>query len=196
MSQTSGSEYRGKEFATAWRSGIGSREDSAGLAIPASQRIARCVREELAPAAPAYGPFEWVALGYLAISSALIVIFAGNLAHPLRLLGVQALVAMLIVALCRAEANVWSPTSMSPMEGFDATRSCRRTWTQRFWHFWRHWYPHLFFLFCFEELGALVHLVSPRWQDAKLIAFDHRLTGVHPVIWLEQFATAGRNEFM
>jgi len=122
--------------------------------------------------------------------------FCGELAHPLRLLGVQALVAMLIVALCRAEANVWSPTSMSPMEGFDATRSCRRTWTQRFWHFWRHWYPHLFFLFCFEELGALVHLVSPRWQDAKLIAFDHRLTGVHPVIWLEQFATAGRNEFM
>ena len=196
MSQTSGGEYRGKEFATAWRSGIGSRKDSAGLAIPASQRIARCVREELAPAAPAYGPFEWVALGYLAISSALIVIFAGNLARPLRLLGVQALVAMLIVALCRAEANVWSPTSMSPMEGFDATRSCGRTWTQRFWHFWRHWYPHLFFLFCFEELGALVHLVSPRWQDAKLIAFDHWLTGVHPVIWLEQFATAGRNEFM
>jgi len=68
--------------------------------------------------------------------------------------------------------------------------------TQRFWHFSRHWYPHLFFLFCFEELGALVHLVSPRWQDAKLIAFDHWLTGVHPAIWLEQFVTAGRNEFM
>jgi len=41
-----------------------------------------------------------------------------------------------------------------------------------------------------------VHLVSPRWQDAKLIAFDHWLTGVHPAIWLEQFATTGRNEFM
>jgi membrane-associated phospholipid phosphatase len=44
-------------------------------------------------------------------------------------------------------------------------------------------------------LGVLVHLVSPRWQDAKLIAFDHWLTGVHPSIWLEQFATPGRNEF-
>jgi len=33
-------------------------------------------------------------------------------------------------------------------------------------------YPHLFFLFCFEEMAKLVHLVSPGWQDAKQIAFD------------------------
>jgi membrane-associated phospholipid phosphatase len=116
------------------------------------------------------------------------------LAHPLRLLSVQALVGCGIVALCRAEANVWTGTAKSPMQGFGAIGGC--TLTQRFWHFWRHWYPHLFFLFCFEELGALVHLVSRRWQDAKLIAFDHWLTGVHPSIWLEQFATVGRNEFM
>jgi membrane-associated phospholipid phosphatase len=42
----------------------------------------------------------------------------------------------------------------------------------------------------------LVHLISPDWQDAKLIAFDFWLTGVHPSIWLEQFATTARNEFM
>jgi membrane-associated phospholipid phosphatase len=81
------------------------------------------------------------------------------------------------------------------VDGRTAKNGCP-TLTQRFWHFWRHWYPHLFFLFCFEELGALVHLVSPQWQDAKLIAFDHWLTGVHPAIWLEQFVTPGRNEFM
>jgi membrane-associated phospholipid phosphatase len=146
-----------------------------------------------------------VALGYLAISSTLIVIFAANLAHPLRLLSVQILVALLIAALCRAEANVWTPASTSltaseertaPSAGLGASRNGCPTLTQRFWHFWRHWYPHLFFLFCFEELGALVHLVSPQWQDARLIAFDHWLTGVHPAIWLEQFATVGRNEFM
>lgn len=39
-------------------------------------------------------------------------------------------------------------------------------------------------------------LVTPHWQDAKLLAFDHWLTGVTPSIWLEQFATHGRNEFM
>jgi len=197
MNHTSEREYRENEFATVWPPGIGSPEDGARLRVFDSQRGgAKSLRAKLAASAAAYGPFEWVALGYLAVSSALIVIFAANLAHPLRLLSVQALVALLIVALCRAEVNVWTPTSMSAIESFDTSRKRSRTLTQRFWHFSRHWYPHLFFLFCFEELGALVHLVSPRWQDAKLIAFDHWLTGVHPAIWLEQFATAGRNEFM
>jgi len=192
----SGTDYRGDEFAAAWQPSIGSRVDNAPLTLSASRRdVAAKLRAELAASAAAYGPFEWVALGYLAISSALIAMFARNLAHPLRLLSVQVLVALLIVALCRAEANVWSPTS--PVAGLERTaKNGCPTFTQRFWHFWRHWYPHLFFLFCFEELGALAHLVSPRWQDAKLIAFDHWLTGVHPAIWLEQFATPGRNEFM
>src|SRR5713101_2656202 len=184
MSHTSGSEYRRNEFATTWPPGIGSRQDGPCLTVPTSQRgIATSLRTELAASAAAYGPFEWVALGYLALSSALIVMFARNLAHPLRLLSVQVLVALLIVALCRAEANVWTPTSTSAIERLGASRNGSPTLTQRFWHFSRHWYPHLFFLFCFEELGALVHLVSPRWQDAKRIAFDHWLTGVHPAIW-------------
>jgi membrane-associated phospholipid phosphatase len=192
----SGTEYRGDEFAAAWQPSIASRVDNAPLTLSASRRdVAANLGAESAASAAAYGPFEWVALGYLAISSALIAMFVRNLAHPLRLLSVQVLVALLIVALCRAEANVWSPTS--PAAGLERTaKNGCPPFTRRFWHFWRHWYPHLFFLFCFEELGALAHLVSPRWQDAKLIAFDHWLTGVHPAIWLEQFATPGRNEFM
>src|SRR5216683_3554604 len=198
MRRTSGSESRGTELSTVWQPSISPPEDRTGLEIYDSQRgLTRVLHAELAASAAAYGPFEWVALGYLAVTSALIVIFATNLAHPLRLLSVQALVALLIVALCQAEANVWSPIATSPIAGGErtATIGCPAL-AQRFWHFWRHWYPHLFFLFCFEELGALVHLVSRRWQDAKLIAFDHWLTGVHPAIWLEQFATPGRNEFM
>jgi membrane-associated phospholipid phosphatase len=198
MSRTSGTEYQRNEFATGWQPGIRSPEARARVTVFVAQRDKRKTLPAESPlAAPVYGPFEWVALGYLAITSALIVIFAGNLAHPLRLLSVQALVALLITALCRAEANVWTPIPTSRMNrgGRTARNGCP-TFTQRFWHFWRHWYPHLFFLFCFEELGVLVHLVSPRWQDAKLIAFDHWLTGVHPAIWLEQFATPARNEFM
>ena len=192
MNQGSRTQYRGNEIAAAWRPGIGSHSERAGLAILGSQRgITGSVR---ASWAAAYGPFEWVALGYLAISSALVVIFSGNLAHPLRLLCVQGLMTLVILALCRAEANVWSATVPTRIER-TARIGCA-TFTQRFWHFWRHWYPHLFFLFCFEEMSVLVHLVSPRWQDAKLIALDHWLTGVHPAIWLEQFATPGRNEFM
>jgi membrane-associated phospholipid phosphatase len=146
--------------------------------------IAAALRRELAVAWAACGAFEWVALGYLALSSALIVTFAENLTHPLRLLALQACVAGLILILCRGTDILVSPGSqVSPL-------------AQKFWHFCRHWYPHLLFLFCFEELGHLVHLVSPRWQDAKLIAFDYWLTGVHPAIWLEHFATPGRNDFM
>src|SRR5439155_1933272 len=66
----------------------------------------------------------------------------------------------------------------------------------RICHFWRHWYPHLFFLFCFEELRYLVHLVHRGWFDAKLAGFDAWLTGVNPSLWLERFAHPALNEFM
>jgi membrane-associated phospholipid phosphatase len=140
--------------------------------------------DELAAISAAYGPFECVALGYMAFTSVLIVIFAENLVHPVRLLSIHGLVAGLILLLCRRTDILLSTPSQT------------RTFTQKFWHFWRHWYPHLFFLFCFEELAYLVHLVGPSWQDARLIDFDFWLTGVHPAIWLEQFATPARNEFM
>jgi membrane-associated phospholipid phosphatase len=130
------------------------------------------------------GAFEWIALGYLGLSSALILVFAENLAHPFRLVGMQAFVALIIFALCRAGARAE-----------EQAQSDGRSLTTRFWHFWRHWYPHLFFLFCFEELAYLVHLVNRGWEDSKLIAFDHWMFGVHPSVWLEQFATPMRNDF-
>ena len=45
-------------------------------------------------------------------------------------------------------------------------------------------------------MAKLVHLFSPGWQDAKLMAFDHWLTGVNPSLWLERFAHPALNEFM
>jgi len=138
---------------------------------------------ELARAWPALGTFEHVALGYLCLSSAMVAAFSRNLAHPSRLIAVNAAVALVIFLLCAAAAR-------------SASRAERQgvTWAARFWHFWRHWYPHLFFLFCFEELAYLVHLVNPNWQDAKLIAFDHWLFRVHPSVWLERFGTPLRND--
>src|SRR4029077_13743071 len=132
MRRTSGSEYRETECATPWQAGISSPGDRACLKVfDARSGMARSLRAELADSA-AYGTFERVALGYLAVSSALIVIFAANLAHPLRLLGVQSLVALLIVALCRAEANVWTTSSMPRSECFVDSRKRFRTLTQRF----------------------------------------------------------------
>src|SRR5262249_55544858 len=117
-----------------------------------TQRILGILKRELPRTWDACGPFEWVTFGYLGLSSTLIATFARNLAHPVRLVTTQALVAFLILALCRV-----------------AVRSDQRTvrdgekFSTKFWRFWRHWYPHLFFLFCFEELGHLVHLVNPGW---------------------------------
>jgi membrane-associated phospholipid phosphatase len=147
--------------------------------------IAALIAQEFAAARAACKTFEWIALGYLGLSSVLIVRFAENLAHPARLIGVQVCVALLIFTLC----------------GIEARSAKRAEWrgaviSTRFWRFWRHWYPHLFFLFCFEELGKLVHLVNPGWEDARLIAFDRWLTGVNPSLWLENLAHPALTEFM
>ena len=129
--------------------------------------------------------FEWIALGYLGLSSALIVLFREHLDRAARLTAVQGLLAAIILLLCRAEAR-----------SAEVVRLTGKTFSSRFWHFWRHWYPHLFFLFCFEEMSKLVHVVNPGWQDAKLIAFDRWLTGVNPPLWLERFAHPALTEFM
>jgi membrane-associated phospholipid phosphatase len=121
----------------------------------------------------------------MAFSSALIAAFAENLAHPVRLIAAQAFVAAIILALCRIGAR-----------SEERARLAGRGLAARFWRFWRHWYPHLFFLFCFEELAYLVHLVNRGWEDGKLIAFDHWMFGVHPAVWLEQFATPLRNDLL
>lgn len=143
------------------------------------------IAREFAETWTACGAFEWIGLGYLALSSALISCFAENLAHPVRLIATQAGVAVLILILCRVEAGA-----------AERTHWLYESFSYRFWHFWRHWYPHLFFLFCFEEMGRLVHLVIPGWEDAKLIAFDRWLTGVNPSLWLERFSHPALNEFM
>jgi membrane-associated phospholipid phosphatase len=156
-----------------------------GAAHGLSERAPGLLRREAAAAWAACGGFERAAFAYFGVSSVLIVMFAEHLRHPLRLLGVRAIVVCVVLLLCLIQAR---SAERSRMEG----ESLAGEW----WHFWRHWYPHLFFLFCFEELAQLMTLVTPNWQDVKLIAFDHWMTGVHPSIWLEQFVTPGRNEFM
>jgi membrane-associated phospholipid phosphatase len=180
MSSLERDMFTGSSDAIAWRAEASVARTAGRFARleTEGERITALAKRELAAAWQACGAFEWVALGYMGVSSALVIVFAENIAHPVKLIGVQAFVATVILVLCRMEGRVTG------------------RFAKKLWHFWRHWYPHLFFLFCFEELGQLVHLISPGWNDGKLIAFDHWLTGVHPALWLEQFATPARNEFM
>jgi membrane-associated phospholipid phosphatase len=121
----------------------------------------------------------------LSVSAVLVLLFRENLAHPLRVLRSEATAAAIVLALCRVEAR---SAARKRVHG--------PSFAARWWHYWRHWYPHLFFLYCFEELGNLMTLVTPAWQDSKLIAFDHWLARVHPSVWLEPFATPFRNDAM
>ena len=147
MNSVPGQGYPKNELAMAWqnRIAVSEREARALFLTRSLNGIAEILRSEAAAAWAACGAFEWVALGYLGLSGALVLIFAGNLAHPWRLLGAQALVAAIILGLCWTDR--WA--ARDPR----AARNGCPTGTQRFWHFSRHWYPHLFFLFCFEELG-------------------------------------------
>jgi membrane-associated phospholipid phosphatase len=188
--------YRQPDCAIAWRHGIAQSTAAAPGVEVQGQSVGEWARRELAAAWEACGIFEFVALAYLGISSTLMLIFAENLAHPARLLGMQALVALIILALCRVEAWFAERKEFGEERGKSTDRSVCPTFARRFWHFWRHWYSHVYFLFCFEELGRLVHLVQPGWQDAKLIAFDHWLTGVNPSLWIERFAHPSLTEFM
>ena len=127
------------------------------------------------------GAFEWVALGYLALSGALMAAFRENLPNAALQLGVHAGVMLAVFALANI-ARIFGGNSDSR-----APRIAR--WI-------RDWYPQAVFLFCFEELRVLVHLVQPMWQDAVLIRFDRWLTGVDPAARLLRFANPALNDAM
>jgi len=180
-------EWRRKSLDSNWAAAGQFEGRVAVLPVPGREapRLWQALTRQVVEAWAACGAFEWVALTYLGVASVLIALFAENLGHPWRLLATQAMVAALVLTLCLVQAR---DTAEADAHGV--------SFAYRWWHFWRHWYPHLFFLFCFEELAYLMTLFTPHWQDARLIAFDYWLTGVYPAPWLEQFATTPRNELM
>lgn len=129
------------------------------------------------------GAFEWVALSYLGFSGALMVIFHENLERPAFHIAEHIGVAVAILVI----VNVAYRTSRGECSQPRIARSL--SWV-------RDWYPQAVFLFCFEELRILVHLIEPAWRDSLLIAFDHWLTGVYPEVWLAQFTSVWLNEAM
>jgi len=133
MNRSRRNEYREQEYAIAWREGLVQSAETATMVESEGPGIRRLALRESAGAWAACGMFEWVALGYLGVSSVLILFFAENLVHPVRLIGIQVFVAVVILVLCRAKAKRGTGGSGGPTS----------------WHFWRCWYPHLFFLFCF-----------------------------------------------
>jgi membrane-associated phospholipid phosphatase len=60
----------------------------------------------------------------------------------------------------------------------------------------RDWYPQSVFLFCFEELGPLAHLIRKGWCDEWLLRFDGWFVGMQPAVWLARVARPALTDFM
>ncbi len=120
------------------------------------------------------GSYEYVTFGYLALLNVLLVAFRDNLPRAWTYFALHCLIAAAILTICRA-AQRWPRASL---------------------RFLRHWYPFALFIFFFEELHYLSHLVFPQWFDQVLVEFDFALVSAHPTVWLEQFASPLLNDFM
>ena len=106
MSNVQRDEYKGREYAIAWRDGALQSGESVAAIEQGTQNFGVLARRELAAAWAACGMFEFVALGYLGVSSALILFFAENLAHPSAVDWDAGLGGCYDFALCRTEARV------------------------------------------------------------------------------------------
>lgn len=122
----------------------------------------------------ALGAYEYVTLGYLALLNTLIIFFHANLPRAGRYFALHIGIAAAMLAVCWA-AERWPLPSL---------------------RFLRYWYPFALFIFFFEELHYISHLVFPQWFDRFLIDFDFALVSAHPTVWLERFASPLLNDFM
>jgi membrane-associated phospholipid phosphatase len=122
----------------------------------------------------ACGIFEWVTLTYLGWLLLAISLFQRNLPAAATCLLIHSGLFVAVLALAWAAAR-WSNPAL---------------------RFLRSWYFLPMWLFLFEELTGLVHLIFPGWFDSWLIGFDHAFFGVYPWDWLAQFSSPTLTDFM
>ena len=75
-------------------------------------------------------------------------------------------------------------------------RSLSLFWDNIFTRFIRWWYAPILFLFCFESLASIIHIIQPEFIDPILIAADQTLFGVPVTVWLQQKAQPWLTEIM
>ena len=121
-----------------------------------------------------FSPFEWVTCAYLAWMETILILFHQDVLHVLRYMAIHLAIGSCVALL------VWRAA---------VSRNSVL-------HFARHWYPLPLYIFFFEELRGLVHIIFPGWFDRWLIQFDFALTGVTPSVWLAQFANPALSDAM
>lgn len=141
--------------------------EPARLGSPTRQRL-------MDQAVRANGAFEWVSFAFFLWLNTMIAVFHRNIPHAAKYFSLHLAILGAIAFLA------WSASRF----------------THPVLRFARDWYPLPLFVFSFEELQGLVHMIFPGWFDSYLIQFDFNFAGVHPSIWLAQFSSPALNDFM
>jgi len=149
-------------------------DSSSAIVLPSGQAAMARAESVWRAAWRACGLFEWLTFSYLGSLNLLLVFFGQNVPRAATYFALHicigAAVLVLIYAARHRERGIL--------------------------YFLRHWYPPALFLFFFEELHYLSHLVFPGWFDRWLIQFDYALLGTHPTVWMEGFSSPVFNEAM
>jgi membrane-associated phospholipid phosphatase len=160
---------------------LGIKGGSAALQYP--QGVVQRARGAVLGFLEACGAFEWVAFSYLGFSGFLMMLFWRNLPRAARVLSIHfgfvAGVLGLVAAARRTAPNAAATTIF-----------------RRVLQAMRDWYPQSVFLFCFEELGPLAHLIRKGWCDEWLLRFDGWFVGMQPAVWLARVARPALTDFM
>ena len=109
-------------------------------------------------------------LTYFAFTTAMVLLWWGEVPHPAGLIVWQALLAILLVV----QIKYPNPT----------------TWL------FRNWYPVIYVASCYKEMAAYLPLARHINYDQALADVDGRIWGIQPADWLYRFQSAGLTEYL
>lgn len=135
-----------------------------------------------------------VVVAYLALIALLILIFSHRIEFWGWLCVGHAVIITLVVLLAKLDRPVSqsprrpvSPSSRSPVSPSPPLRVSSVI---------HDWYPVALIGLTYKELTYLIPRIHPRDFDAVLASIDHRIFGVHPTVWLEQFTWPALTEVL
>ncbi len=118
-----------------------------------------------------------VVFAYLALIALLILIFSSRIEFWVWLCVGHAAIVAVVVLIAKLDRPL-SPSPRLPIAPSSPPP------VSSFVH---GWYPVALMGLTYKELTYLIPRIHPRDFDSVLAAIDHRIFGVHPTVWLEQF---------